>query len=37
MGLQDPRINIAGHLLDVSSAAFLNLEHVKDNLRHVEW
>ena len=37
MGLQDPRINIAGHLLDVSSAAFLNLEHVKDNLRHADW
>lgn len=37
MGLQDPRISIAGHLLDVSSAAFLNLVHVKDNLRHAEW
>jgi len=36
-GLQDPRINVAGHLLDVASAAFLNLVHAKDNLRHAEW
>lgn len=37
LGLQDPRISVAGHLLDVASATFLNLVHVKDNLRNGEW
>lgn len=37
LGLQDPRISVAGHLLDVVSATFLNLVHVKDNLRKGEW
>lgn len=37
MGLEDPRISIAGHLLDIASAAFLNLIHEKENLRFAAW
>ncbi len=36
-GLQDPRISVAGHLLDVVSAVFLNMVHANENLRYAVW
>lgn len=37
MGLEDPRISICDHLHAVVSVTFLNLIHIKTNLRFSEW
>ena len=37
MGLQDPRISLAAHLLDVACCVFLNFTLLKENLRHASW
>jgi hypothetical protein len=37
LGLTDPRIGVADHLVGVSSATFLTIINAKENIRYEEW